>query len=1007
MDDLSNVSNIVSDGRTPRPNGTQGATGEGQRLSTSSQEFYDATGRNPSGRLVADVSTDERRSLSCTNIHRIATWNVQGMNLGKLDIVKQEMDRLQVDILGISELHWTGNGYFHSDEYTVFYSGHDNVRRSGVAFIANKKTARVVESSREISDRIMTIRLRGKPLNITIVQVYAPTTDTDDDVIESFYADVQKVIDGLPKKDILYILGDFNAKIGNQPEVNIAGSHGLGERNEAGDRLIQFCQENRLRITNTWFMQPKRRLYTWTSPNGIHRNQIDYILCSHRWRSSVVAVKTYPGADCGSDHELLVAKIRIKFCNTKICTPPKRFDVSKVPLSYTIEVRNRFELLDISEKQPEELWGEIRSMITETARQHVTWKKPEKRRNWLSEETLRIADQRRAAKIAGNKDEVRRLNADFQRAARKDKEKDWNERCKQLEKDFKNGHTRNFFAQVKRARTPFIAQKGTIKDKNGVELSDQQSIRDRWREYTKDLYSCNVEPGTSPAKEPLELEPPVMEAEVARAVKQLAKNKAPGIDCIPAELLYSVPLKIITTLCQSIWESCTWPQDWKRSVFIPLPKKGDARDCCNYRTIALIPHASKILLKIIQERLRPTIEAELPKEQAGFRRGRGTRDHIANLRWIMEKTREYQKKIYMCFIDYSKAFDCVEHDKLWKALQELGVSAHLIRLIRSLYEGQEATVRTTYGDTDWFEISKGVRQGCILSPFLFNLYAELIMRRAELGESEVGVKIGGKNINNLRYADDTTLLAESKKGLEELITKIKTESEKMGLYLNIKKTKIMATTSSGKIKIKIDDEEIECVQDFVFLGSKIDLNGESSCEIKRRIALGRTALISMGNIWKNKDIGIATKRRLIQAIVFPITMYGCESWTVKKADRRRIDAFELWCWRKLLRIPWTARVTNKEVLERIRPEISLEGKMTRLRLTYFGHVMRSESLEKAMMLGMVNGKRRPGRQRARWLDTIKADTGTNISQLKEQVQDRQTWREIAYRVAEGRIRLNS
>uniref|UniRef100_W5NA41 Reverse transcriptase domain-containing protein n=1 Tax=Lepisosteus oculatus TaxID=7918 RepID=W5NA41_LEPOC len=197
-------------------------------------------------------------------------------------------------------------------------------------------------------------------------------------------------------------------------------------------------------------------------------------------------------------------------------------------------------------------------------------------------------------------------------------------------------------------------------------------------------------------------------------------------------------------------------------IYATLPKKGVARDCCNYRNIALIPHASKVLLKIVQQRLHPIIEAELPDSQAGFKRGRGTPDHITNLLWIMEKC----KNIYICFINYSKAFDCIEHDKLWKALQELGVPAHLIQLIRSFFKDREATVRTQHGDTKWFKIEKGVRQGCILSPFLFNLYAEIIMRKSDLEELEIGVKIGGRNIDNLRYADDTTLLAETEDGLK-------------------------------------------------------------------------------------------------------------------------------------------------------------------------------------------------------------------------------------------------
>ena len=158
------------------------------------------------------------------------------------------------------------------------------------------------------------------------------------------------------------------------------------------------------------------------------------------------------------------------------------------------------------------------------------------------------------------------------------------------------------------------------------------------------------------------------------------------------------------------------PQAWKRSVFIPFPKKGNAKECSNYRTIAVISHASKVMLKILQARLQQYVNREIPDVQAGFRKGRGIRDQIANIRWIIEKARDFQKNIYFCFIEYAKALDCVDHSKLWKILQEMRIPDHLICLLRNLYAGQEATLRTGHGTTDWFQIGKGICQGCILSP---------------------------------------------------------------------------------------------------------------------------------------------------------------------------------------------------------------------------------------------------------------------------------------------------
>ena len=186
-------------------------------------------------------------------------------------------------------------------------------------------------------------------------------------------------------------------------------------------------------------------------------------------------------------------------------------------------------------------------------------------------------------------------------------------------------------------------------------------------------------------------------------------------------------MKVLHSICQQIWKTQLWPQDWKRSVFIAIPKKGDAKECSNYRTIALISHTSKVMLKILHARLQQYMNQELPYVQAGFRKGRGSTDQIANNCWIIKKAREFQKNIYFCIIDYAKDFDCVDHNKHWKILKERGISDHLTCLLRNLYAGQEATVRTGPGTTDWFQIGKGVCQDCMLSPCLFNFYAKYIM----------------------------------------------------------------------------------------------------------------------------------------------------------------------------------------------------------------------------------------------------------------------------------------
>jgi len=336
--------------------------------------------------------------------------------------------------------------------------------------------------------------------------------------------------------------------------------------------------------------------------------------------------------------------------------------------------------------------NEVRDVVQETGIKTIPIEKKCKKAKWLSGEALQIPVNRREVKSKGEKERYKDLNAEFQRIARRDKKAFLSNQCKEIKENNRMGKTRDLFKEIRDTKGRFHAKMSSIKDKNGMDLTDAEYIKKRWQQYTEESYKKGLHDPDNHDGVITDLEPDILECEVKWALESITMNKASGDDRIPVELfqiLKDDAMKVLHSICQQIWTTQQWPQDWKRSVFIPIPKKCNAKECSNYCTIALISHTSKVMLKILQARLQQYVNREIPDVQAGFRKDRGTRDQIANIRWIMEKAREFQKNIYFCFIAYAKAFDCVDHNKLWKILNEMGRADHLICLLINLYAGQK------------------------------------------------------------------------------------------------------------------------------------------------------------------------------------------------------------------------------------------------------------------------------------------------------------------------------
>ena len=371
----------------------------------------------------------------------------------------------------------------------------------------------------------------------------------------------------------------------------------------------------------------------------------------------------------------------------------------------------------------------------------------------------------------------------------------------------------------------------TIQDKNGKRLTEDRDILNRWTEYCSELYNHKVKGDPEVLKHPPVTNidsHPILWEEVEAAVKSLKPGKSAGVDNIPAELLQAggqTMIDVLLNICNKIWQTGEWPTPWTQSLVIALPKKGNLLQCQNYRTISLISHASKVMLKILLNRLTPQAEMIIAEEQAGFRPGRSTTEQIFSLRILCERYLQHQQDLFHVFVDFKKTFDRVWHAALWSTMKLYNINASLIKVIESLYSKATSAVYYNGSVGEWFRTTVGVRQGCLLSPTLFNIFLERIMTDA-LENHEGSVSIGGRTITNLRFADDIDALAGKEDELVKLINHLDTTSTKYGMEISAEKTKLMTNNTKGiSLDVRIGGQKLETVQRFKYLDSVVTDEG--------------------------------------------------------------------------------------------------------------------------------------------------------------------------------------
>ena len=603
-------------------------------------------------------------------------------------------------------------------------------------------------------------------------------------------------------------------------------------------------------------------------------------------------------------------------------------------------------------------------------------------------------DERRKAK--GEPEKYEKVHETIKKKCNNAKESWLVDKCKEIE-IFRRCDPSRMYQNIEEiVGRKMVSSSGCLKDKHGNIIMERDKILERWAEYIQELFFDE-------RKDPDVMNgnfagPPILKDEVRAATKKMKNGKATGPDGISVELIEALGdfgLVELTELLNKIYDTGHIPSDMLKSVFIALPKKAGATDCELHRTISLMSHVTKILLRIIMMRVRNKIKPEIAEEQCGFVEGKGTSNAILKLRTLIERSLEVNKDVCLCFIDYTKAFDRVRHDELVRQLTQLKVDGKDLRIIKNMYWEQRACMKVSNDFSSFEKIQRGVRQGCVLSPDLFSLYSENILR---LLEDFPGIKFGGKMINNLKYADDTVLIAENEKDLQILLDIVVKESHKKGLELNCKKTEVMVVSRKADTptcNIFINGSPLKQCKSFKYLGSLISSDGRNDKEISSRIGQAKMCFQKVKSILSNTQLSIDTRKRTLQCYIEPILMYGCEAWTINKQIQKKLEAVEMWFLRRMLRIPWTAKKTNQEVLKEAVTERSLLNRIRKRQATFFGHVMRRERMEYDITTGMLEGNRSRGRPREKMLDGLTSWLKVEkVTDMLRATKDRDVWREI-------------
>lgn len=922
----------------------------------------------------------------------IATLNTRTLSTYEREIeLEQALQEIKVDILGLSEIRKSGEDIIERTNGDIWYHLGTTPGQKGVGFIIKKQVKHLIHNIVGVSERIAVLVIKEKRQKITIIQAYAPTSASSDNEIEEFYDLLETTIDKY-RSPIIIVVGDFNSKIGwrDTGEEETIGAHGYGTRNDRGTRLIQFAQAQELKVLNTYFKKQPQKRWTWRSPDGKTFNEVDFILGNTL--RVIKDINVVQKLKFDTDHRMVRAVLKIPRGN------PYQSKSAKPPLealdkeTFLTQLQEQMLKKPInSEWETMELYKAIEQSILLASNEATSNENTKKSKHKLQETTIALINERerlrqRGLNSAEEQAEYREIDKLTKRAIRSDVREHRTNMTRQILESTKS--TRKVRRNITSGKQWMLGAKKT----SGERMTARPDIIAEATNYYKQLYTSRIPPSKLPEKtqDDTKTIPPILQSEVRTAIKELKYRKTPGEDGIWNEYLKygeEILTRPITILFNKILEEETIPEQWTTSTIILLHKKGPKDNLNNYRPISLMSNLYKLFSKVITRRLTKPLDENQPNEQAGFRSGFSTADHLQAVNQIMEKFNEFNLPLYIAFVDYTKAFDSVEHSSVLQALEKQGIESKYIRILDNLYIQSKAKVKTER-EGQIFRLGRGVKQGDPISPKLFTSVLEEVFRKLKW-DNKHGIIINGRRLTNLRFADDVTLFARSPNELQQMITELNDRSNQVGLAINYNKTKVMTNRTPTPISIHATD--IEYVNDYTYLGQTVSLQQGTEKEVQRRITQSWKAFWALKFIFLDKSLNRRLRIEALSSCVFPVLTYGCQTWALTERQRRSIEICQRKMERKIIGVSLRDKISNI-ALQKITATKNIAQKALQTKWTWGGHVARQQQGRWAREITMWDpyiGKRTQGRPRRRWADTFKQKLGGHWSTI---ARNRNKWK---------------